>query len=62
METLVEAPGKRIHISVLDNKGEWLTLLEMNVSPDINKFYRLPIMIKVVSKDKSHDSRLFNAS
>ena len=52
METLVEAPGKRIYISVLDKNGNWLSLLEMNVSSDVNKFYRLPIMIKVESKEK----------
>ena len=52
MEKIVELQGKRVYISVLDTNGNWLKLLEMNVSPECNKFYRLPIMVKVEGKEK----------
>ena len=52
MEKIIEIEGKRIYISALDTNGNWLKLLEMNVSPGVNKFYRLPIMVKVEGKEK----------
>lgn len=52
MEKIIETEGKRIYISVLDINGNWLKLMEMNVSPELNKFYRLPLMIKLEGKEK----------
>ena len=52
MEKIIEVEGKRAYISVLDTNGNWLKLMEMNVSPELNKFYRLPLMIKIECKEK----------